>query len=111
MSSALPQPCQPALRAYSAPSTSAVAAQATGIPHIHHTRHNFSDLIASTEMKRGPQAPFKWKWHVLQAGVLLRHHAEEHRDRQHRVDARGHAGALGGGGFFLRAHRDDAERL
>src|SRR5882672_9546188 len=58
MSSASPQPCHPPWRAYSAPRTSALAPQATGIPHIHHTRHSFSDLMNLRETKKGPQPPF-----------------------------------------------------
>ena len=41
----------------------------------------------------------------LQAAVLLRDHAIEHRDRQHGVEARGHPGHLGGGRLFFGAHR------
>src|SRR5262245_36917821 len=44
-------------------------------------------------------------------GVLLRHHAVEHRDREHRVDPRGHAGEAPSRCFIVRRGLDHPEDL
>src|SRR5712664_3163744 len=62
--------------------------------------------------KRGPQGPrFRTLKVALEAAVLLRHHAEKHWNRKHRVEARGEAGSLGRSRLLLGADLHDTERL